>query len=450
MSESNGVARMESEEALVAHLLHSPPEAVHEVVEAGVRPEVFYSPMMGRLFAGMVAASAHGEINQETVFNRLDGAAQDDREWLERAREPNIGALGRTDLARKIITSWRRERCKRHIMAASCALEQGCLWDDQYSAAAEELRQAIECGAQQPTRRLRDMAIQAEAKLRRKIEHGGACGLTTGFADWDRECQPLGSEFTVIAGRPSTGKSSLAAQLAMTWIKSEPTKAVIYFSIEDPAEDLIERMAIQVSGQNPGEVSCAKPADREAWLARVLKFGGLQSRLHLFDGERSADDIEATTRLLASSCQISAVIVDYLQLVSVCRGSERQDRIRQVGQMTRRFKLLSSALRIPVVVLAQLNRGNEREGNREPVLIDLRESGDIEQDADRVWLLWRPDKRSDGEPQDDGQPRVDVVWKQAKMRGGPKVKGWFSFDKPHFSFSWKPTVTKFIRNEKIA
>jgi replicative DNA helicase len=136
------------------------------------------------------------------------------------------------------------------------------------------------------------------------------------------------------------------------------------------------------------------------------------------------EQIESAARLLASAPRgLSAVFVDYLQLVQPPADSRRDIREQQVAQMSRRLKLLALTLDVPVFVLAQLNRESEKD-DRKPRLSDLRESGAIEQDADRVWFLYAK----------ENDPTVMLY--QAKCRNGPAgIEAPFMFNRPIFKFT---------------
>ncbi len=165
---------------------------------------------------------------------------------------------------------------------------------------------------------------------------------------------------------------------------------------------------------------------------------GTQSTLRIFEAEDAGSiaEIEAQCRLLAAAPSgIGCVVVDYLQLVTPPADTKREPREQQVAAMSRRFKLMARAIRCPVFLIAQLNRESERD-QRRPRLSDLRESGSIEQDADRVWFLYRPQPRAGDPLPSEDVSEIEVALYQAKCRNGPAgIEAVLKFNRPLFSFT---------------
>lgn len=250
---------------------------------------------------------------------------------------------------------------------------------------------------------------------------GELTGLSSGFVDIDRMVfgfRP--SEMIVIAARPSMGKTSLAMNIAENVIlpkKGTKPTGVLFFSLEMSSEQLAMRMICGRAGVNitklyDGFVSKAS----ERSLADVAR--ELQSAPLWLDESTNLTILEmrAKARRVCSKEDIGLIIIDYLQLIS---GDSRVPREQQIAEISRGVKAMAKELRLPVIVLSQLNRDSEKE-NRQPRLSDLRESGAIEQDADIVLILSRQilSDKDDKDAQIDG----DVVIRDlvvAKHRNGP-------------------------------
>jgi replicative DNA helicase len=214
-------------------------------------------------------------------------------------------------------------------------------------------------------------------------------------------------------------------------------KAVLFVSLEMPAHQIVRRLAMQRAGRegeieegaNPADVAAATAA-RERALDEIAELDG-----RLVIGEStdcgSIGQIEARAGLLAQSkFGLGLVVVDYLQLLSVPPETKRDVRERQVAETSRQLKRLALGLAVPVVTLSQLNRAVEGE-RRRPMFSDLRESGAIEQDADRIWFLFP--KPGDGAPPD--APEVTVSLLQAKARhGAPGIEADLKFRRPQVRF----------------
>lgn len=207
-----------------------------------------------------------------------------------------------------------------------------------------------------------------------------------GFADFDRIFYPMmGGEFIIIAARPSVGKTTLADQIALANTFREKPNDVAMFSLEVTVEQKPRKFAQIMSGHSWRKLPKAHPKDQAEFLAALVDLKE-NKHLHCFYKEQSVDGIIARIRVLHGQGKLKLAIIDYLQLLSVNDDKNRNDAI---GDATRKFKLLALELNIPIIMLCQLNRANERE-NREPRLSDLRDSGNIEQDADRVLFINRP------------------------------------------------------------
>ena len=248
-------------------------------------------------------------------------------------------------------------------------------------------------------------------------------GVASGFTDLDELIGGLHpSDFIILAARPSMGKTALALNIAenvaLRGAKAgEPAKRIIFFSLEMSSEQLAMRMICGRAGVNitklyDGFVSKAS----ERSLADVAR--ELQSAPLWLDESTNLTILEmrAKARRVCSKEDIGLIIIDYLQLIN---GDSRVPREQQIAEISRGVKAMAKELRLPVIVLSQLNRDSEKE-NRQPRLSDLRESGAIEQDADIVLILSRQilSDKDDKDAQIDG----DVVIRDlvvAKHRNGP-------------------------------
>ena len=208
--------------------------------------------------------------------------------------------------------------------------------------------------------------------------------ISTGFAELDNIIK-FRSGLFILAGRPAMGKTAVALIIAKNMAKSG--KRVVIRSLEMSATELMLRYACSTldNQQDKTELRLYK-YDNENLFAVPDKIG-LKNML-IDDTSASIEDIIADTRQLHRDGKCDILIIDYLSLIRTARG-ERRD--IEVSDITTRLKLLSKELNIPVLLLAQLNRACEARADRKPVLSDLRESGGIEQDADVVMMIYRPE-----------------------------------------------------------
>lgn len=256
-------------------------------------------------------------------------------------------------------------------------------------------------------------------------------GLPTGFDDADKILQPglKPNALVVLAARPGVGKSALAGNVALNvairarrqWLSDKeageqaplvPRGGVLLFSLEMGRHELAERILSarsNIDGEklSRGEFNTIEQAALMAATDEVRE-------LPLFIDEtpnQTVSKIVAISRREARRFGLGLVIIDYLQLIQA--EDRRQPREQQVADITRRLKVLAKELGIPVVALAQLNRSVEQREDKRPRLSDLRESGAIEQDADVVMFLHRP------EVFDPGHRKGEADLIIAKNRGGP-------------------------------
>lgn len=239
--------------------------------------------------------------------------------------------------------------------------------------------------------------------------HGGAMtGLPTGFDRFDQMTGGLQKgDMVVIAARPSVGKSSLAFQMALA--AAEKGVHIGFFSLEMSASALNQRAIgtlarVNVRSGQWTENDFAKMKNASTKLAKLP--------LHIDDrsGLKMAQ-IRAKARRWKQQHGIGLLVVDYLTLIRA--RNDRQDRRQAVDEISTELKGLAKELEIPVVALAQLNREIEKGKDRKPMMSDLRESGQIEQDADLIGFLYRSDFEQD--PSDDA---VAVNLLIAKQRNG--------------------------------
>ncbi len=249
---------------------------------------------------------------------------------------------------------------------------------------------------------------------------GMLTGLATGFHDFDNLTSGLrGGEMIVIAARPSMGKTSLAMNIA-EHVALEDQLPVGVFSLEMTAESLVLRMLCSRARVNLRSIRDGFLAERD--FPKLTGAAGKLSGSPLFIEDSPALSIlqlRAKARRMHQQHGIKLFVVDYLQLLhSTARRAE--NRQQEIADISNGIKALAKELGVPVIVLSQLNREVEKERNRKPRLSDLRESGAIEQDADLVALLYKPNSADDDESGGGAEPdAVPVNLLIAKQRNGP-------------------------------
>jgi replicative DNA helicase len=264
--------------------------------------------------------------------------------------------------------------------------------------------------------------------------NGQLGGLATGFADLDKITDGLhGGEMIVIAARPSMGKTSLAMNIA-EHVALELKLPVGVFSLEMSSQSLILRMMCSVARVNLRSIR--EGFMTEADFPKLMNAAGRLSaaKLHIDDtAGLSILQLRARARRLHQQHGIKLFVIDYLQLLNSTAARAKENRQQEIADISSGIKALAKELNVPVIVLAQLNREIEKDKNRKPRMSDLRESGSIEQDADVVGLLYKPDADDDeaATVESDGLPVNLVI---AKQRNGPTGDINLTFLKPYTRF----------------
>ena len=220
---------------------------------------------------------------------------------------------------------------------------------------------------------------------------GALRGLKTGFRDLDKKTAGFQKGDLIIVGaRPAMGKTTFAQNLAYN-IASINKKGVLFFSMEMAANEIIDRMISDVSGVDNWKMRTGNLSDDE--FQRIGDALAEMDEIPIYIDDTSSMtivELRNKARRAMHDHDIGIIIVDYLQLIA---GSDRYagNRVQEVTEISRGLKILARELEIPVVALAQLSRSVTGREDPRPVLSDLRESGSIEQDADLVMFLHRPD-----------------------------------------------------------
>ena len=249
---------------------------------------------------------------------------------------------------------------------------------------------------------------------------GSLRGLKTGFRDIDKMTAGLQKGDLIIVGaRPSMGKTTFAQNLAYN-IASIERKGVLFFSLEMSANQIIERMISDVSGVNNWNIRTGNLSDDE--FAKIGDAMAEMAEIPIYIDDTSSMtimELRNKARRAAHDHDIGVIVIDYLQLL---QGSDRYkgQRVQEVTEISQGLKILARELNVPVVALAQLSRNVTGRENPRPILSDLRESGSIEQDADLVMFIHRPDyyKKNDDDYEETHITEILI----AKHRNGETGK----------------------------
>ena len=288
--------------------------------------------------------------------------------------------------------STQRRLIKAGTEIVNKAYEDGAEVDELVGKAEQELFEVSDKIVQSEYRPMSELLDDAFSRIEDLHNNKGSLrGLKTGFRDIDKKTAGLQKGDLIIVGaRPAMGKTTFAQNLAYN-IASINNKGVLFFSMEMAANEIIERMISDVSGVGNWGIRTGNLSDDE--FAKIGDAMAEMAEIPIYIDDTSSMtimELRNKARRAMHDHDIGIVIVDYLQLIS---GSDRYagNRVQEVTEISRGLKILARELNIPVVALAQLSRNVTGRENPRPVLSDLRESGSIEQDADLVMFLHRPD-----------------------------------------------------------
>lgn len=288
----------------------------------------------------------------------------------------------------------REESRKRHLVLDLERIVTGIQSGDHDVNYLEQTEMALQNAQSRTASKVTMIGDIAYAAFTEMCE-GKKRGASTGFVILDQIIGGLKKgHVTVIAGRPSMGKTSFATNIAANMAGNG--KAVAFFSLEQPAIDVIKRVLIAVSGCSEYDVH----AQNQTQLERLCGVLGdvYKWQLSITDNAYTLDAIKEQCYAVKRQAKgLDLVVIDYLQLIKT-RQRKNGTREQEVSELSRNIKLLARELDCPVLLLSQLSRDVDKRTEHKPVLADLRESGAIEQDADEVIFLYRPyayDKQAD-------------------------------------------------------
>ena len=219
---------------------------------------------------------------------------------------------------------------------------------------------------------------------------GKATGINTGLQDLNNMTSGWhGGELIILAARPAMGKTAVSLHFAKSAAKQGTP--VVIFSLEMDAKSLCERFIVSECNVHPSKLKSGNINSIE--LQEIDRAGGLVYELPIEIKDKAAismGHIRSKCRALHRQKKCGMVIIDYLQLIAESSNGQR-NREQEISRMSREAKIIAKELNIPVILLSQLNREVDKRQDKKPILADLRESGAIEQDADMVIFVHRPE-----------------------------------------------------------
>jgi len=426
-------------------------QALNAAIE-NLRPEDFFFDPHRRVFQQMVAL---GETQQAIDLVTLNDALDRRGELESCGGTPYLASLvdgvPRSANIEHYVRIVKEKALLRNLIHATHAIQERAF-------EGEEGADGILDGAESSIFALAEDRIRVGLVSMKEIVHANferlekifregksITGASTGYGELDKLTSGLQpSELIILAARPSQGKTALALNFAEN-IAVRAGLPVAIFSLEMSKESLLQRLVASVAQIDAHKFRTGH-LGREDWRRMTEALGQIASAPLWIDDASSLTVVEIgakARRLKREKGGLALLIVDYLQLISA-RG-RFSNRNEEVSSITRGLKGLAKELQIPVLVLSQLTRAPERD-ERRPQLADLRESGAIEQDADVVMFIYRPNFfKVDALPEERDQADLLV----AKQRNGPtdRVRLIFKSRQTRFEEAAPDAFSQFIPND---
>lgn len=393
-------------------------EAIMEVSEILTSAD-FYQPAHETIYDVIIDLSGRGEpadpitvageLQRRGELQRIGGAP-----YLQTLTSVVLTAANAAYYARQV----RERSIMRRLVSAGTRIvqlgysEEAADVDEIVDEAQAEVFAIAEKRNREDYVRFADISESILEELEEiETRKGEFTGVPTGFADLDRLTQGLHpGQMIIIAARPAMGKSTLALDFCRAAALHHDVTAAI-FSLEMSRSEISMRLLsaesdVFLSKMRSGDMT---PTD---WTRVSGSLAEISDRpLYIDDSPNlTMMEIRAKCRRLKQQHNLGLVVVDYLQLMT--SGKRVESRQQEVSEFSRQLKLLAKELEIPVIAVAQLNRGPESRTDKKPMIADLRESGSLEQDADVIMLLHRPEYYNE----DDRPGEADII--VAKHRNG--------------------------------
>ena len=416
---------VEAEQGVLGSMLISPRDAIAEVVEK-ITTDYFYVPAHQTIFDVLVELWNTGAGIDLITFTQV----LRDRNVLETVG----GAAAITNLFTFVPTAAnvayyldiiRDKYILRSIIAAGTeSVRRAYEEQDEVGNLLDEVEQKIFAVGEDRFKgqmlSMKDQVMEAIESIEKLYERkGGITGVSTGFVEFDRMTSGMHpSEMIVIAARPSMGKTALAMNIAEHVAINEKLPVGV-FSLEMSSQQLVQRLLCSRARVNLQKVRDGFLGERDFPSLTAAASKLAEAKIFIDDtASLTILELRAKARRLRAQQDVQLIIIDYLQLLRSTSRRAQDNRQLEISEISAGLKGLAKELKIPVIVVAQLNRQPEQRSGGKPRLSDLRESGSIEQDADLVGLLVRPELyEEDEEARQEKSGEAELII--AKQRNGP-------------------------------
>lgn len=399
--------------------------AVNAVIDL-LTPEVFYKEAHRTIFTAIKELFAKSEpIDILTVTNQLKSMG---------SLESIGGPYYISQLTNRVVSSANIEYhariilqkyIQRELIVVSSEIIKDAYEDttdvfDLLDKAENKLFQISENNLKKSHDQMPDLVSLAIADIEKARNDGASLrGVPSGYTELDRITQGWQkSDLIILAARPSMGKTAFALNLARN-AAVDFGKPIAFFSLEMSSVQLVTRLISTETSLTADKLRTGNLAEYEWQQLNTMVSPLVKAKIFIDDtAQLSIFDLRAKCRRLKQQHDIQMIFIDYLQLMTA-KGDKNGTREQEISNISRSLKSLAKELNIPVLALSQLSRSVEtRPGSKKPQLSDLRESGAIEQDADMVLFIYRPEYYGISEDENGDSAKGKAVISIAKHRNG--------------------------------
>lgn len=410
------IVEQKAEQIVLASILVKP-ELFDEAIKK-ISPEDFTNPKNRDIFQAMNEAFLGGKV--PTFMNIIPHIKATSQEYFIKLMEVTPMYLDFSLALEQLREYSKKRKLKEAVIEMNYMLSRGEFKTEQLASLySEKLGGIVDVESEEGDDGITEL-VDDILERKRKLENGQSLiEITTGYnsLNWITDGFHK-TELTIIAARPAVGKTALILNFMLRQIKQDIP--VLMFSLEMSKKSLYKRLLSIISGVDAGKINKGQLNGSEVEkIIAAADFLLESKRDKLFIIDKSSitiNDMIVEAKTMKNK-GIQVIYIDYLQLLNT--ESVYKNRAIEMGEISRNLKILAKELDVAVVAVAQLNREVEHRTNKRPNLADLRDSGEIEQNADNVWFLYREgyylEQKGEGENEKTNQTELII----SKHRNGP-------------------------------
>ena len=402
---------LEAEQSVLGAVLVEP-DQINQVADT-LKAEHFYLPEHRSIYTVMLSKMMRNErIDFVTVLEALKSegffSSEDGKAYLLKLANivpfisnlPNYAAIVRQKYEARCLIKAAREITELAMDPATEAEELLDMSEERIY----NIRQGRQAGGLMP---IQDV-LASNYEMFRKLtsdERDQYVGIPTGISALDEVTSGLNrSDLIIVGARPGMGKTSFALNVARN-VAVQQNRVVAFFNLEMSREQMVNRLLSSEARVSSKKLRTGDLTPEE-W-GRISAASSVLCQAPMYLDDTASITVPEMKARLRRVPNLGFVVIDYLQLMHSPKRTD--NRVQEVSEITRSLKIMAKELNVPIMVCAQLSRGTEKQANHRPALADLRESGSIEQDADQVLFLFRPEYYSNNDQDPTAAPGADVA-----------------------------------------